>query len=394
MGAGWLNFRPELGRVKQAGLFRERLALTSAQAPRIRVQSTELTNFCSNDYLSLANDPRLVSSLQRSAAEYGIGSGASPLVCGRSLAHEELEKSLAELTGRDKALLFSSGYLANLAIVSTFAQSRHTSIFEDKLNHASMLDGALLSRGKLQRYPHADSAALERLLQESTQKKKLVLTDSVFSMDGDMAPLRAIASLASKYEALLAVDDAHGFGVYGAGGAGSLTELGLDQESVPLMMATLGKAAGCSGAFVAGRADLVEFLVQKARPYIYSTAMPSALAATALESLKLLADEGPRRRLQELIAYFREQAGLKGVPLLASSSPIQPLMIGDPQQAVDLSQGLREQGFLVMAIRPPTVPQGTSRLRITLCAGHSKKDIDALLNSLSELLSARDKRRQ
>ena len=388
MGAVWSSVRPDLDRIKQQGLFRERLTLESPQAPKVRICSSELTNFCSNDYLSLANDSRLVLKLQEAARDFGVGSGASPLVCGRSTAHDELERAIAEFTGRDKAVLFSSGYLANLAIVSTFAGSRHAAIFQDKLNHASMVDGALLSRGRFQRYPHVDVKALDRLLEKSQHKIKLVLTDSVFSMDGDLAPLLEISHLASKHRALLAVDDAHGFGVKGYGGAGSLSELGLGQDAVPLMMATLGKAVGCSGAFVAGRAELVELLIQKARPYIYSTSIPSAIAATAQEGLKLLAEERPRQRLQELIRYFRQQARSRGIPLSPSDTPIQPLLIGDPEAATKVSSELLDQGFLVTAIRPPTVPAGTSRLRITLCAGHSEKDIDGLLSSLSQILPA------
>ncbi|NKB36304.1 MAG: 8-amino-7-oxononanoate synthase [Gammaproteobacteria bacterium] len=374
----------DLNKLKTKGLYRERIALSSAQASSITLRDQNLLNFCSNDYLGLANNPRLKKAFIDAANRYGIGSGASPLVCGRSTLHAQLESDLAEFTGRDKALVFSSGYLANLAIVSTFSSRTDTCVVQDRLNHASMIDGALLSRSRLRRYPHRDEKALERILIEEASKQTLVLTDSIFSMDGDMAPLTTISALCGEHDALLVTDDAHGFGIYGDGGRGTLSLLDLDQSAAPLMMATLGKALGCAGAFVAGSASLIELLIQKARPYIYSTALAPALAGAALESLKIVAEgEASRKHLHALIVYFKEAATSVGLNINRSDSPIQPLLLGCPETALKVSNLLLDKGFLVTAIRPPTVPQNTSRLRITLSAGHSFKDIDKLIDALT-----------
>ncbi len=372
-----------LNEIKHKGLFRRRLSISSAQSTRVDLEGKELLNFCSNDYLGLANDLRIVTAFQEAAGKYGVGSGASPLVCGRSTAHSVLEEEVARITGRDRAILFSSGYLANLAIISTLAPGRADMIFQDKLNHASLIDAAALSHAKLKRYPHRDLKALTRSLDGNIMKRKLILTDAVFSMDGDFAPLADLATISKEHNASLIVDDAHGFGVYGENGGGTLERAGLGQAEVPLMMATFGKAAGCGGAFVAGSEALIELMVQKARPYIYSTAMVPALAVAATESLRLITEEPWRRQhLQVLIERFRRQSRQAGLVLQDSVSPIQPLVVGSAKRAVDISEALLEAGILLTAIRPPTVPINTARLRITLSAGHSEEDVDILINAL------------
>ncbi len=369
--------------LKKAGLFRQRKTLESAQSARVSLNGKTVLNFCSNDYLGLANDPRIVKSFQQAAEKYGVGSGASSLVCGRSTAHAELEEQVAALTGRDRALVFSSGYLANLAIVSALVAGRHDIIFQDKLNHASMLDAAILSQAKSVRYPHGDIEALKRALARTGFGNKLVLTDAVFSMDGDIAPLAELAAASAEQQACLVVDDAHGFGVLGDTGAGVLESLELKQSDVPVLMATFGKAAGCAGAFVAGAEDTIELLVQKARPYMYSTALAPALAVAASRSLRLLETETWRREhLSGLVERFQKGARQAGLPLQAAPSAIQPLIVGAADRAVAISEALLSAGILITAIRPPTVPKHSSRLRITFSAGHTEQDVDLLLDAL------------
>jgi 8-amino-7-oxononanoate synthase len=372
-----------LDSLKSANLFRKRIAIDSAQSSRVVVNGSEVLNFCSNDYLGLSNDPKIKKSFQQAVEKYGVGSAASPLVCGRSTAHVELEEEVAKITGRDKAIIFSSGYLANLAVVATLAPDRGDFVFQDKLNHASMIDSAQLSRAKLIRYPHADHKALKETVHKKGSGRKLILTDSVFSMDGDLAPIRDLAKVAKQEKALLAVDDAHGFGVFGKSGAGVLEHFSLGQTDVPLMMATFGKALGCAGAFLAGPENLIELMVQKARPYIYSTALAPAMAVAATQSLRMLrAEQWRRDHLSALINRFREGAQQAGLSLLNSSSPIQPLLVGTATRALAISEALFRSGILITAIRPPTVPINSSRLRITLSASHSEQDIDVLLKAL------------
>jgi 8-amino-7-oxononanoate synthase len=367
---------------RQNDLYRQRLTLQSAQGPVVRVDGREYLNFCSNDYLGLAAHPRVIEAFQRAAASYGVGSGASHLVCGHSAPHHELEEALAEFTGRPRALLFSSGYMANMGILSTLLR-RGDQVFEDRLNHASLLDGGLHSGARFQRFGHNDVPALERKL-SGVGGIKLVVVDGVFSMDGDTAPLADLVAACSRHDACLMVDDAHGFGVMGRRGAGSIEAAGLDADSVPVLMATLGKALGTAGAFVAGSELLIESLVQQARTYIYTTALPPAVAAASLESLRLLREESWRREhLARLIARFRRGAGQLELPLMASASAIQPLLVGDASRAMLLSERLRQAGLLIGAIRPPTVPAGTSRLRITLSAAHSEAQVDRLLEQLA-----------
>jgi 8-amino-7-oxononanoate synthase len=367
---------------RAGGLYRQRLILESAQGPLVQVGGRQYLNFCSNDYLGLAAHPRVIARFRSAVAEYGVGSGASHLVCGHSTPHHALEEALAEFTGRARALLFSSGYMANTGILTSLLQ-RGDHVFEDRLNHASLLDGGLHSGARFQRFPHNDVEALEAKLRRA-EGPRLVVVDGVFSMDGDTAPLEELAGLCAAQDAWLMVDDAHGFGVLGERGVGSTEAAGLDAAAVPVLMATLGKALGTAGAFVAGSELLIESLIQQSRNYIYTTALPPAVAAAALEALSLVQEEAWRRQhLAALIRRFRSGAEQLDLPLMASGSAIQPLLVGEASRAVALSERLREQGLLIGAIRPPTVPAGTSRLRITLSAAHSAAQVDRLLEQLA-----------
>lgn len=380
------QFARQLDSLAREGLFRRRIAIESPQGAVVRIEGRDFLNFCSNDYLGLAADPRIAQALGTAAARYGTGSGASPLVCGRSRAHVQLEDVLAEFLQRDRTLVFTSGYLANLAVVSALLRGRNALVVEDRLNHASLIDAALLTRAGLKRYPHGDAATLQSILSKGPQRQ-LVLTDGVFSMDGDVAPISALAGVCQSWGALLMVDDAHGFGVLGNAGRGTLEEAGLCQTQVTLLMATFGKALGTSGAFVAGPERVVETIIQFARPYIYTTALPPALAVATRAALQIVREESWRRqRLQELIRYIRDQAGERGVTLQDSRTAIQPFIVGAPKAALVVSERLYAQGILVTPIRPPTVPHGTARLRITLTAMHTEAQIDRLLDALAGCL--------
>ena len=342
-----------------------------------------MLSFCSNDYLGLANHPEVIAALRRGAEQWGVGSGAAHLVSGHSAAHEALEVELAELTQRPRALLFSTGYMANLGVISALA-GRGDTVMEDRLNHASLLDGALLSRATLRRYPHGDAAALGRIAVDDPPR--LIASDGVFSMDGDLAPVPDLARIAQETGAWLLVDDAHGLGVLGREGRGTLDHLGVDALDVPILMGTLGKAFGTFGAFVAGSSELIETLIQRARSYIYTTAPPPAMAEAARAGLAIARRDGWRReRLRALIDRLRTGAAQLGLPLADSSTPIQPLMAGSTEQALAWSGTLEAAGILVTPIRPPTVPEGTARLRITLSAAHSGTDVDRLLDALAAL---------
>lgn len=381
-----VDFNSELQAIRDQGLYRNLREIGGPQGPVIKMDGRELLNFCSNDYLGMANDKRLIAAMHGAVEKYGVGSGASPLVCGHSEAHQQLEQQLAADTGRDRALVFSSGYAANLAVVSALGPGRGGSVIEDRLNHASLIDGAILGRAKLVRFRHADPASLKQKLNADTSKK-LVLTDAVFSMDGDIAPLPVISGLCRDCQALLAVDDAHGYGVLGDQGRGTLSMYGLDQDDIPVLILTFGKAVGLSGACVAGRADLIDMLVQKARPYIYSTALPPAQAATIAASLEIIRTEDEKRaRLHHLIRIFRNGVMELGLPVQDSETPIQPLIVGPGEEAVRISTELLRSGILVAAIRPPTVPAGSSRLRITLTAVHTETQVNRLLDALSNSL--------
>jgi 8-amino-7-oxononanoate synthase len=367
-----------LKEIDSQGLTRRRKTLMTPQGVSVILEGRPLLNFCSNDYLGLANHPRVVEALRRGASEFGVGSGASHLVCGHSLPHEQLEEALAAFTHRERALLFSTGYMANLGVIDALV-GRGGTIFEDRLNHASLLDGARLSGAKLKRYPHGSVPAL------SSGEGHLIVSDGVFSMDGDAADVLGLSAVALKAGALLMIDDAHGLGVLGETGAGLLESLALGQEEVPILMGTLGKAFGTFGAFVAGQKDLIDYLLQRARTAIYTTALPPALAVATMASLTLIQAEAWRREhLRLLIERLRQGATDLSLPLMASGSPIQPFLCGSPLAATALADQLLDRGFLVSAIRPPTVPRGTARLRVTLTAGHTHDQVDALLEALSD----------
>lgn len=357
----------------------------SAQGTWLERDGRRYSNFSSNDYLGLAVHPQVTAALMAAASRYGVGSGAAHLVCGHTREHQALEEELAAFTGREAAILFSTGYMANLGTIQALA-GRGDAVFEDRLNHASLLDGGLASEARFQRYRHNDEGHLSTLLAASAASAKLVVTDAVFSMDGDLAPLPELAATCREYQAALMVDDAHGFGVLGRDGKGAAAHFGCSADDIPVYMATLGKAIGTFGAFVAGSRELVDYLTNFARPYIYTTAMPPALAAATRQSLRLVQEESWRREhLQALIRRFRTAAIDQGWELMPSETAIQPLLLGEESKALSLSQALEERGFWVTAIRPPTVPVGQSRLRITLTAGHSEADVDALLDALADL---------
>ena len=370
---------------KQAdGLYRRRRTLSSAQGARVVVDGRELLNFCSNDYLGLATHPAVIAAFQQAAARYGVGSGSSHLVCGHSAEYHAIEEELAVFTGRERALLFSTGYAANTGIVQALV-GRGDAVFEDRLNHASLIDGGLACGAKFQRYRHNDIEHLADLLEKSSAEKTLIVTDGVFSMDGDVAPLAELAALAQQYDAWLMVDDAHGFGVMGAQGGGVAEHFGLGVQRLPVLMGTLGKGAGSFGAFVAGDNDLIEYLINTARPYIYTTALPPAVAAASRASLVLIrAGQGLRESLRERIAQFRNGASILGLDLMPSDTPIQPILLGSNERALAWSAALERQGCLVSAIRPPTVPVGQARLRVTLTAAHQVEDVDHLLQALAD----------
>lgn len=378
---------PALAERRALQLYRSRRVVEGAQGPELTVDGKRYLAFCSNDYLGLANHPEVTAAFVRAASEYGVGSGASHLVSGHSALHHQLEETLAELTGRPRALLFSTGYMANLGAINALL-GKTDCIFEDKLNHASLLDAGLLSGARFQRFLHNDIASLESRLSRAEGGRKLIAVDGVFSMDGDLAPLPELAALAQKHDAWLMVDDAHGFGVLGANGAGCAELFDLDQEQLPILMGTLGKAIGSYGAFVAGSEALIETLIQFSRTYIYTTALPPAVAAATLKSLELLRTEAWRRdHLRALITRFRQGAEQLGLALMPSESAIQPLLVGDAGRALALSEKLAELGIWISAIRPPTVPAGGARLRITLSAAHSEAQVERLLGALEQVCS-------
>ncbi|HEY0287264.1 MAG TPA: 8-amino-7-oxononanoate synthase [Pseudomonas sp.] len=364
-------------------LYRHRPLLQSPQGPEVVVDGQPLLAFCNNDYLGLANHPEVVAAWKAGAERWGVGGGASHLVIGHSTPHHALEEALADLTGRPRALLFSNGYMANLGAVTALVGQGDT-VLEDRLNHASLLDAGLLSGARFSRYLHNDPDSLSARLEKAVGDT-LVVTDGVFSMDGDIADLPALAKVAKAKGAWLMVDDAHGFGPLGANGAGIVEHFGLSMDDVPVLIGTLGKSFGTAGAFVAGSEELIETLIQFARPYIYTTSQPPALACATLKSLQLLRTEHWRREhLSALIKQFRTGAEGLGLQLVDSFTPIQPILIGDSGRALRLSQLLRERGLMVTAIRPPTVPAGGARLRVTLSAAHTHAQVQLLLDALEQ----------
>ena len=380
----------QLDSLKQQQLWRRRWNTETPSAPRMQVEGRELIAFCSNDYLGLAADPLLIEALREGTSMYGAGSGASHLISGHSRVHEKLENALADffsphiMSGR--ALYLSSGYMANLAVITALADA-HSEVFSEALNHASLIDAARLSRAKITIYPHRDQTGLGRMLAASTAERKLIVTDGVFSMDGDIAPLKEILQLCELHDAWLIVDDAHGFGVLGKQGRGLVEHFSLRSERL-ILIGTLSKAAGVAGAFVTAHETIIEWLIQRARPYIYSTASPPALAHALLTSLKIIAgEEGARRRavLNQRIAQWKSAVNLKRWQLLDSETPIQPVLIGDNARTMAAAHQLREQGFWVGSVRPPTVPLGTARLRVTLSAAHTLDQVAQLASRVNAL---------
>ncbi|NOQ65103.1 MAG: 8-amino-7-oxononanoate synthase [Methyloprofundus sp.] len=376
----------KLESLKQAKLYRRRKTTDSAQGIYLQVAGQKLLNFCSNDYLGLASHPELVTAFKQAADQYGVGSGAAHLVCGHSREHQALEEELADFTGRDRALLFSTGYMANLGVIAGL-MNKGDVVYEDKLNHASLLDGGLLSGAKFKRYLHNDLGNLQIKMQgQGAEQQAMIITDAVFSMDGDCADLTGLADIAEQSDSYLMVDDAHGFGVLGKTGAGLVEQCQLSQQQVPLLVGTLGKAFGTSGAFVAGSEVMIESLIQTARTYIYTTALPPAIAAATRASLqRVIHDQWRREKLQSLIARFQTGAKQLDLSLMPSQSAIQPIVLGSSEKAIQASDYLLQQGLWVGAIRPPTVPQGSARLRITFSALHEEQHIDQLLTALETM---------
>jgi len=364
-------------------LYRTRKVCEGHQGPRQICDGKEVLSFCSNDYLGLAAEPEIADSLRKATEKYGVGSGAAHLVNGHSHAHHALEEELATFVGRERALLFSTGYMANMGTVSALI-GRNDYVIADKLVHASLLDAAKLSGAKLHRYTHGDINSLQQRLSAADKGNRLLVTDGVFSMDGDIAPLPELVRHTQDESIALLVDDAHGFGVMGTHGRGSADHLGC-HDDVDILVGTLGKAFGTFGAFVAGSEELVETLIQKARSYIYTTALPPAIAEATRTSLRLVERADDRReKLQQLIKRFRQGATQLGMTLSDSQTPIQPLVIGDAAQAMRMSERLVQAGILITAIRPPTVPEGSARLRITFSATHTEQDVDSLLGALEQ----------
>ena len=381
----WNELENGLADLERDGLKRLRRTLEAPCGPLARVDGRDLISFCSNDYLGLANDPKLIEAACAGARKWGVGSGASHLVSGHLSPHQELEQGLAALTGFPRALLFSTGYMANLGIIAALV-GRGDAVFADKLNHASLIDAVQLSRADHERYPHGDLNALERQLINSTAKRKLILTDAVFSMDGDLAPLPELLQLAERFDAWLVVDDAHGFGVLGEHGCGSLSHFDIPAHPRILYMGTLGKAAGAAGAFVAASDTVVDWLLQRARTYIFTTGSSPIISCALLASLELIR-EGDERRRQLHRLTLQLQNGLAGTrwQLMRSPTAIQPVIIGDNHEALQVALALFDRGLWVPAIRPPTVPKGTARLRVSLSAAHSEAHVQLLVDALQEL---------
>tara|TARA_R110000744_G_scaffold71368_4_gene143756 strand:- start:4856 stop:6037 length:1182 start_codon:yes stop_codon:yes gene_type:complete len=375
---------------RQQNLMRRTVTLDSPQIPHAKINTQDYVAFCSNDYLGLANHPALIQALHDTAQEYGVGGGSSHLVCGHLTPHQQLEDALADWLGYERVMLFSTGYMANLGVISALA-GKGRPVIQDKLNHASLIDGALLAQATMRRYLHGDVASAEKLLSRSTDSG-LLITDGVFSMDGDVAPLSELSNLAIKHDWMFMVDDAHGLGCLGEDGRGCLSLAGLDAERLPILIGTFGKAFGTAGAFVATSHDYADYLTQFARPYIYTTAMSPAMAGATLASLRIIqSSEGQERRdrLSAHITYFRQRMQSLPVVLMASETAIQPILMGDSKTALQISERLKSLGVWCTAIRPPTVPIGSARLRITLSAAHSDADLVLLCDSLEHVLIAK-----
>ena len=370
------NLATELDKLKQDNLFRSRRVLSSAQQIEPTVDGKKVLSFCSNDYLGLANHPKIIGSFNHATKKYGLGSGASHLITGHHKCHAALEKELAEFLNVEKVLLFSTGYMANLGVISAIA-SRSSTIFADKLNHASLNDAAILSRSKIKRYEHRNTQQLTSLLSQSESVSKFILSDGVFSMDGTVAEIENLQQLADIHNARLLIDDAHGIGVLGKNSKGS-TEGKLNENTI--LVGTLGKAFGTFGAFVAAKENIIEWIIQRANSYIYTTALPPAIAEATRTSLQIIKNESWRSEaLLELVDYFKNVCVQNGISISESNTPIQPIMLGSSKHALNVSKQLLRLGILVPAIRPPTVPENTARLRVSLCSLHSKAQIDQLI---------------
>jgi 8-amino-7-oxononanoate synthase len=386
-----LALEESLGALDRGLLKRRRATLATLSAagewPSVTVDGRRAVDFCSNDYLALARHPDIAAAMAAAALRHGAGSGASHLVAGHGIEHARLEEELALFTGRARALLFSTGYMANLAVVGALA-GRGEEVLLDRLSHASLIDAALLCRARFKRFAHADAAAAERALARGDGTAALIATDGVFSMDGDLAPLAELARSSRAHNCWLVVDDAHGLGVLGATGRGSLEHCGLDEKAVPVLVGTLGKAFGTFGAFVAGAADVIELLLQKARPYAYTTALPQPIAAATRQALLIAAREPWRReQVLRLARRFSQAAQQLDVPVMASNTPIQPVLLGSTARVLRAQEELLNAGFWVVAIRPPTVAAGSSRLRVTLSAGHTEDQVDGLVEALGRIVT-------
>lgn len=381
---------PALAQRQEKSLYRNRSVLETAQGPHIVKDGKALVSFCSNDYLGLANHPQVVQAFTRAAQKFGVGSGASHLVSGHFSEHHALEEALAVFTGRERGLVFSSGYMANLGVVNAIA-GRGDLILQDKLNHASLIDAGLLSRAQLRRYRHNDIDDLSRRLTSDNGQRRFIVVDGVFSMDGDVARLPEIVACAQQHDAWVVVDDAHGFGCLGEHGGGITEHFGLAPADIPVLVGTFSKAFGTCGAFVVGSDTLIESIIQFARTYIYTTALPPAVAAATRASLAIIQQEPERREhLQRLIQRFRQGCIDIGLRLMASATAIQPIVLGSADLALGFSRALEAKGFLVTAIRPPTVPEGSARLRVTLSAAHTLNDVESLLSALIDVSAGYD----
>ncbi|HBO97852.1 MAG TPA: 8-amino-7-oxononanoate synthase [Candidatus Omnitrophica bacterium] len=376
------NWDEELAALERQGLKRCLRDVTGAQGRKIILDGKEVLNFCSNNYLGLADDPRLRRAAVECIEQEGIGSGASRLVCGNMTALRELEETIARFKGAESCLTFSTGYMANVGIISSVF-GRDDIIFSDRLNHASIIDGIILSQARFKRYPHNDMEALEKMLRAATGfRRRGIITDSVFSMDGDIASLDKIVELARQYDCLVMIDEAHALGVMGKNGKGLAEHLGVE-DKIDIQMGTLSKAAGSFGAYCCGSKALIDFLINKARSFIYTTAMPPAVAAAAQRAVEIIRDEPTlRQKLWMNTEYFKKGVDQMGFNTLKSQTPIIPIVVGESSVAVEFSRRLLEEGIFVSAIRPPTVPAGTARLRLTVMATHTREDLEYTLEKL------------
>jgi 8-amino-7-oxononanoate synthase len=375
----------ELERIEKSGLYRELNIVESAQGTHLEIKGKTYLSFCSNNYLGLANNPLVIKAVKDAVGKYGWGAGASRLVSGNMRLHEVLEGEISKFKGKEASIVFPTGYMANIGTISSLV-SKGDLVICDKLNHASIIDGCRLSGAGFRVYPHCDMKKLENILKKATKySRKLIVTDTVFSMDGDIAPLHDIVRIAHKYKAMVMADEAHGTGVFGENGRGVVEHFNLSKK-VSIVMGTLSKAVGSLGGYVSGDADLINFLRNKARPFMYTTALPPAVCAASIAGIKLIrTNPSLRKSLWNNVRYLKKELGLLNLNVIPSESPIIPILIGDAKKAVDVSKFLYKKGILILAIRPPTVPAKSSRLRMTVMSTHTKKDLEKLLDVLSNV---------